>query len=48
MIKRVVTERALASLPNQYFIFVEQAELACVHPSAAGRLKVGTAPSGEL
>jgi hypothetical protein len=35
MVKRVATERALASLPNQSFIFVEQAELACVHPSAA-------------
>jgi hypothetical protein len=36
MVKRVATERALASLQYQYFTFVEQAELACVHPSAAG------------
>jgi hypothetical protein len=35
MVKRMVTERALAILPNQYFIFVEQAELAYVHPSTA-------------
>jgi hypothetical protein len=36
MVKRVAAEMTLASLPNQYLIFVEQAELACILPSAAG------------
>jgi hypothetical protein len=48
MVKSVATEGALAGFPNQYFIFLEQAELACVHPSAAGPFEGRYRPSDEL